>query len=111
MCLDASLNSLTVALLTELHPSNDNTTARAGTRNGEARVVMRFRENYAMRSRSNDLMRFMAALGLCTGTAIGSVLHVDDDAPPAGLCPGDTDHDGDVDTADLITLILNWTWT
>lgn len=37
-----------------------------------------------MGSRTTDLVSVLAVLGLCTGTAIGNVLHVDDDAAPAG---------------------------
>jgi hypothetical protein len=37
-----------------------------------------------MRSRTNELLSLLAAIGLCTGTTVGSVLRVDDTAPPGG---------------------------
>ncbi|MHC5115282.1 MAG: hypothetical protein ACYTGP_12740, partial [Planctomycetota bacterium] len=37
-----------------------------------------------MRSRTNTLSSWLVAIGLCTATTVGSVLRVDDDAPPGG---------------------------
>jgi predicted outer membrane repeat protein len=62
-------------------PSDDNRAWESAKAKPERHST---RRSHIMRSRTNNLLSVLAAIGLCTPATVGSVLHVDDDAPPLG---------------------------